>query len=398
MKRVLMISDVYFPRINGVSTSIETFRRALREFDVEVRLVVPRYGNEVEEDGVVRVPGRSVPRDPEDRIVAWRAIRDAALREAEQCDVVHVQTPFLAHYAGRIAARALGLPLVLTYHTLFEEYLHHYAPFVPRQLLSFLARKVSRAQCNEVDAVIVPSTAMRDRLLAYGVRTPLQVLPTGIPLSRFQNGNGDRFRHARGISAATPLALFVGRVAHEKNIGFLLDVAREVRAAVPDFLLVICGEGPALAALRRRVAHDGSEAFVRFVGNLQRPRALSDCYAAANVFLFASRTETQGLVLLEAMAAGVPVIGLAAMGTIDILAPGRGAIAAADNVSAFSQTVIGLMRDQIRQRQLAGEARRFSAEWTDMAMASRLASLYAGLWCSPRSTSGRPDGPLKTPP
>lgn len=379
MKRVLMISDVYFPRINGVSTSIATFRAALREFDVEVRLVVPRYGNEAEEGGVVRVPGRPVPRDPEDRLVAWGKMREAALREAEQCDVVHVQTPFLAHYAGRAAARQLGLPLVLTYHTLFEEYLHHYAPFVPKRLLGFLARRVSRAQCNEVDAVIVPSTAMRDRLLSYGIGTPLRVLPTGIPLSQFRNGDGDGFRRAQGIAAGTPLALFVGRVAHEKNIGFLLDVAREVHAGVPDFILLISGEGPALADLRRRVALDGSEAFVRFAGNLERPGALSDCYAAANVFLFASRTETQGLVLLEAMAAGVPVVGLAAMGTIDILTPGRGAVAAEDDVKSFSQTVMALLRDQTQQRRLAIEARRFSSEWTDTAMALRLASLYAEL-------------------
>lgn len=97
------------------------------------------------------------------------------------------------------------------------------------------------------------------------------------------------------------------------------------------------------------------------------------------------------------MAAGVPVIALAAMGTIDILESGRGAIAAADNVSGFSQTVIGLMRHPARQRQLAGEARRFSAEWTDTAMALRLASLYAGLSCPPISTADRPDGPFKTP-
>lgn len=379
MKRVLMISDVYFPRINGVSTSIASFRAALREFDVEVRLVVPRYGNEAEEDGVVRVPGRPVPRDPEDRLAAWGAMRDAALREAERCDVVHVQTPFLAHYAGRMAARAHGLPLVLTYHTLFEEYLHHYAPFVPRQLLRLLARRVSRGQCNEVDAVIVPSTAMRERLLSYGIRTPLQVLPTGIPLSQFRNGNGDGFRRAHGIAGDTPLALFVGRVAHEKNIGFLLDVAREVRAAVPDFLLLISGEGPALSDLRRRVTRDGSESYVRFIGNLERPGALSDCYAAANVFLFASRTETQGLVLLEAMASGVPVVGLAAMGTVDIVGPGRGAIAAANDERAFSQTVVELLGDPARQHRMAVEARRFSAQWTDTAMAARLASLYAEL-------------------
>lgn len=100
MIRVLMISDVFFPRVNGVSTSIATFRRALAEQGVEVRLIAPRYADEDEEPGIVRIPGRRLPLDPEDRLVDARAMRAAALREAATCDLVHVQTPFLAHRAG----------------------------------------------------------------------------------------------------------------------------------------------------------------------------------------------------------------------------------------------------------------------------------------------------------
>ena len=119
--RVLMVSDVYFPRVNGVSTSIETFRRTLAEQGVEVRLVVPRYGDESQEGGVVRVAGRAVPGDREDRLVSWGAMHRAVLESARDCDLIHIQTPFVAHYAGLKAARTLGLPVITTYHTLFEE-------------------------------------------------------------------------------------------------------------------------------------------------------------------------------------------------------------------------------------------------------------------------------------
>ena len=136
--RVLMVSDVYFPRVNGVSTSIETFRQTLAAQGVEVRLVVPRYGDEAEEAGIVRVPGRAIPGDREDRLVGWRAMHRAVLAAAQDCDLIHIQTPFIAHYAGIAAARKLGLPVVATYHTLFEEYLQHYAPIVPASWLRCL--------------------------------------------------------------------------------------------------------------------------------------------------------------------------------------------------------------------------------------------------------------------
>ena len=112
--RVLMVSDVYFPRINGVSTSMQTFRRAIAANGVEVQLLVPRYGDEPDEEGITRVPGRPVPRDPEDRLMAWRTLRTATLREAASCDVIHIQTPFAAHYAGLAAARKLAKPVLAT--------------------------------------------------------------------------------------------------------------------------------------------------------------------------------------------------------------------------------------------------------------------------------------------
>ncbi len=392
MKRVLMVSDVYFPRVNGVSTSIATFRRALRQNGIEVSLVAPRYGDETDEaaDGITRVPGRPVPRDPEDRLSSWRQMHQIALREAANCDLVHVQTPFVAHYAGVNAARKRGLPLLLTYHTFFEEYLHHYAPFLPATLLKATARRVSRSQCNAVDGVVVPSTAMRDRLADYGVSAPLHVLPTGIPTAAFGAGNRQRFRRKHGIDENAPLALFIGRVAHEKNIGFLLDVAARAANALPGFILLIAGEGPAMADLQRDAARRGLQQTVRFVGYLERSVELHDCYAAADAFVFASRTETQGLVLLEAMASGLPVVALAAMGTIDILAPRSGAIVADDEPGAFTSALIQLLSSPALRRRLSTEALAASRGWSDEAMATRLADLYRSLAGHGARQAGQP--------
>ncbi|MFZ2267453.1 MAG: glycosyltransferase [Azonexus sp.] len=377
--RVLMVSDVYFPRVNGVSTSIETFRQALLGQGVEVRLVVPRYGDEVDEAGIVRVPGRPIPGDREDRLVGWRAMHDAVLAAAADCDLIHIQTPFVAHYAGLKAARQLGLPAVVTYHTLFEEYLQHYAPFVPAGWLKGLARRFSRQQCNALDAVVVPSTAMQQRLLDYGITVPQHVLPTGIPTARFAGGNGPAFRAEHGIAPGRPVALFVGRVAHEKNIAFLLEALCVTRQLRPDVLLLIAGEGPAMGDLQAQVRRLGLTGAVQFIGYLDRQQALPDCYAAADVFVFASRTETQGLVLLEAMAAGVPVIALAEMGTVDILAPGRGGQAAPGEAAAFGELLGDFFNRPQAWAHLALQAPAYAEEWSAAAMAARLAGLYCRL-------------------
>ena len=376
--RILMVSDVYFPRVNGVSTSIETFRRTLGAQGVDVRLVVPRYGDEADVEGIIRVPGRPVFGDPEDRLVGWRAMHRAVLAAAQGCDLIHIQTPFVAHYAGLKAARQLGLPVIATYHTLFEEYLAHYAPFLPAAWLKGQARAFSRRQCNALDGVVVPSTAMRERLATYGVGVPMHVLPTGIPLQDFRGSGRQAFRFRHGILSTRPLALFVGRIAHEKNIGFLLEALVHARQQRPDLLLLIAGEGPALGDLQARVKALGLRDNVQFMGYMDRQKELPDCYAAADVFVFASRTETQGLVLLEAMAAGLPVIALAEMGTTDILAPGRGAVSPPPDAKIFGDTLADCFNCPTAWQPRRAEARLYAGEWSDTAMAARLAALYRG--------------------
>jgi 1,2-diacylglycerol 3-alpha-glucosyltransferase len=399
--RVLFISDVYFPRVNGVSTSIRTFRRDLTDCTVDTLLVAPRYtpaaragaaaaGGDValpEEEGVLRVPAARVPRDPEDRRMSWRALTgtlDELPRGA--FDLVHIHTPFIAHYAGVRCARRAGVPCVATYHTFFEEYLHHYVPVLPRPLGRFLARSFTRSQCAAVQALIAPSEPMRAVLEAYGVRTPIHVLPTGLAPDRFRSGDGAAFRARAGIDARRPLVTYIGRVAHEKNIGFLLQVFREVLKSVPEALLVIAGEGPARAALRAQVAALRLSEQVKFAGYLERDTALLDCYAAASVFVFASRTETQGLVLLEAMAQGVPVVSTAELGTRSVL-PGSGALIVPEQRESFAAAVVRVLSDAQLRADMAARGRAHARTWSSAAMARRLADIYRELIAAPPMVS-----------
>ncbi len=388
--RVLFISDVYFPRVNGVSTSIRTFRQDLALRDVHTRLVAPHYDcppeAAPEEQGVLRVPAARVPRDPEDRRMRWRALTRALdALPASEFDLVHIHTPFLAHYAGVRFARRANIACIATYHTFFEEYLHHYVPLLPRRLSRLLARSFTRSQCAAVQALIAPSEPMRAVLTGYGVSTPIHVLPTGLAADQFRAGDGRAFRARAGIDAQRPLVTYIGRVAHEKNIGFLVEVFRRVLASVPEALLVIAGEGPAREALRQQVAHLGLEGHVHFAGYLERDSALLDCYAAADVFVFASRTETQGLVLLEAMAQGVPVVSTAELGTRSILVPGSGALVVPEQQQEFAAAVVRVLSDAGVREELAARGRAYARNWSSAAMARRLAELYAGLRAVPRA-------------
>jgi 1,2-diacylglycerol 3-alpha-glucosyltransferase len=377
--RVLFVSDVYFPRVNGVSTSVRTFRQDLLSCDVETVLVAPDYAPAVTaaEANVVRIPATRVPGDPEDRRMRWKSLcRTLANLAPATFDLVHIHTPFVAHYAGVRAARRLNIPAIETYHTFFEAYLHHYVPILPRFLGRTLARRFARSQCREVAALVAPSEPMRDALVAYGITTPIHVIPTGLAPDRFKPGDAARFRAAQRLPEKRPLVLYVGRVAHEKNIRFLIHVFAKVRASVPDALFVIAGEGPARESLCALVGALQLTEDVRFVGYLERDTALLDCYAAADAFVFASRTETQGLVLLEAMAQGAPVVSTAKLGTRSIVKDGCGAILVAEELNEFAAAAARVLQDRQLRRTLAEEGRLYARDWSSLSMARRLAELY----------------------
>jgi glycosyltransferase involved in cell wall biosynthesis len=378
--RILMVSDVYFPRVNGVSTSIQTFRQDLLCLGHACTLIAPQYPQAphiADDADIVRIPSWQVPRDPEDRAFNWNEfMRYTSRLEPEDVDVVHIQTPFLAHYAGVRVARRLGAPIVETYHTYFEHYLHHYVPALPAAWMKALARRFTVSQCHDVQTVISPSRQMADALRAYGVQTPIEVLPTGLPAGCFAPGHGAHFRAAHGIDPQRPVALFVGRVAHEKNIDFLVRMLARLRTKVPDVLLIIAGEGPAESHIRQLVSSLGLDANVLFKGYMDRTTTLLDCYNAADAFVFASRTETQGLVLLEAMAQGTPVVSTAVMGTADVLAGVKGAVVVPEDIEAFSEGVASVLRDPAKRMLLSECAREDAQRWTSRSMAERLSRLY----------------------
>ncbi|WP_088700576.1 glycosyltransferase [Halomonas campaniensis] len=393
--KILMISDVYFPRVNGVSTSIASFRGALERLGHSVTLICPDYPvGQVDEPGVLRIHSRQVPGDPEDRMMRYRDLM--ALKPqlaAEAFDLIHVHTPFTAHYAGVALGRRLGLPVVATYHTLFEEYVHHYIRWLPRRWLQLAARRLSVHQCQQLDALVAPSQAMQQALTRYGVTTPTKVIPTGLSLESFCHTQGTQddsdFRAHYHLPQEAQLLLYVGRAAFEKNIDFLIDMLPKVLTEHPTARLIITGEGPAHDSLVQRAQEVGVADAVLFLGYLDRHGPLQAAYRAADVFVFASRTETQGLVLLEAMALGTPVVSTAMMGTLDVLKEGEGCLIAEDNHDDFAAKVNRLLNDETLRQQLAQRAQVYAASWHEDAKSENLVTLYRKLTDERLANAGR---------
>lgn len=375
---ILMISDVYFPRVNGVSTSIQTFTESLLAQGHTVTLIAPEYPEKTEDDfTIIRIPSKKLPFDPEDRLMSKRAIKKMLPElSRQQFDLVHIQTPFVAHYAGVYLAENLGIPSVVSYHTYFEAYFEKYLPWLPSGLLRKVARKYSASQCNKVDGIVSPSSQMLNKLREYGATTRASIIPTGLKLENYDKVDVNGFRNKYGIREDETVLLYVGRVAHEKNIPFLIDVFVEVLEHNSDVKFVIAGEGPAQKALINRAAVLDLEEHIVFVGYLDRQTELIDCYKSADLFVFSSETETQGLVLLEAMACGLPVVSVASMGSKDVLVDGQGCLIADLEIQDFTDKVQSILTDLAYAKQLSDSGREYVQRWSAADKAAEMLAFY----------------------
>jgi 1,2-diacylglycerol 3-alpha-glucosyltransferase len=233
--------------------------------------------------------------------------------------------------------------------------------------------------CHGVDHLIVPSDEMTQVLRRYGIVTPSSVIPTGIHLEEFRGGDGARFRREHGIADDRPTLVTVSRLSAEKNIAFLLDVARALIDEFPRLAFILAGEGPDAERLKRHAETIGLREHVVFVGNLDRRTTLLDCYKAGDVFVFASPTETQGLVLLEAMSLGVPIVSTAVMGTATVLRNAKSARISREDVREFAENVAVLLRSAQERKALAAAGPQDAAAWSAPVLMERVVRLYREL-------------------
>ena len=346
--RIAFVSTSYFPRINGVTFSVEAFARVFRMMGHDVYIIAPEFPGYVEKDDkVIRIHSHYFFVDPEDRIPnAWHPASKYSIRKilSLNFDIIHTHVPFFLEMAAIGWARKMGCPLVNTYHTHFELYIKHYVKFLPLKIMLVYMMPILRRFLNSHDLILTPSSQMVEVLHSYLVKRRIEVLPTGIDLAKFRRHGGDDFRKKMGISKETRLLLFVGRIGQEKNIPFLFQVLKRIIPKYPDVLLLLAGDGPSRKALWNMARRDGLGRYVRFIGYLTDE--LIPCYDAADIFVFSSLTETQGIVLTEAMATGTPVVAVSALGVIDVMRGNRGGFLVEPDIDRFSEAVLSLLGDR----------------------------------------------------
>jgi glycosyltransferase involved in cell wall biosynthesis len=275
-------------------------------------------------------------------------------------------------------ARASGRPFVFTYHTLYDRYAH-YVP-LPRPMVARAAIRWSVAFADTADLVLAPSDFVAQRLRGQGVGQPIEVLPTGVDLDRFRPGSRAAARQALGLSADDRVLLYVGRLDREKNLEFLLGAVAAM--AAPRVRLLLVGRGTQTGALRRRAAALGLGDHVEFRGG-SAPERLPVHYRAADVFVFASTTETQGLAVLEAMASGLPVVAVRASGVEEVVVEGVSGVLVPEDRAAFAAAVRQVLADPDLGAKLAIGGREAALPLSSTALANRLVAAY-------RRTRGAP--------
>ena len=332
---IVMLTNTFTPHVGGVARSVESFTAEYRSRGHRVLVVAPEFPDTpADEHDVVRIPAIQNFNGSDFSVVLPVSGLLAGELDAFKPDIIHSHHPYLLGVTALRVARYRHLPLVFTHHTLYEEYTHYVPGNAPR-FRRFIIEAATRYG-NLADQVFAPSESIMSLLRTRGVTTPVSVIPTGVRTEHFAEGNGRRFRTTTGIPEDAFLVGHLGRLAPEKNLIFLAEaVASYLRSAGQAHFLVI-GTGPSETRIRRIFAREGLESRLHIAGILGREQ-LADALHAMDVFAFASKSETQGMVLTEAMAAGLPVIALDANGVREVVTDyTNGRLLGEDTIGAFA--------------------------------------------------------------
>jgi len=377
--KIGLFSDTFTPQINGVTTILIEVNKILKQMGHEPYIFVPQYSKDQPRasGNIFRFPALKFIFHKESRFVL--PFNKEASSIFKNLDVVYSHTPF---GMGLIAMRVMkkySIPHVHTYHTHFTEYRHYLPPLL--RPTKGGAIRIVRAFCNRCDAITAPSQSMKDELISYGVTKPIHLLTFGVDLEPFEAPVQINPRVLHRIADDEILLLYAGRLGSEKNNMFLLRAYRQMVdkwKGQKKLKLLFAGDGPDRANLENYTKELKLGDCVLFAGYVERSK-LVDYYRAADLFVFASKTETQGIVMTEAMAAGLPVVAVGAMGALDAVYDGETGILVKDDEQIFSQTVLDLLADEKRYQQLRENSKAKAYEISAQLSTGKLLKIFEDL-------------------
>ncbi len=390
---ILMLTNTYTPHVGGVARSIERFVTSFRARGHRVLVIAPEFEEMPEnETDVVRVPAIQNFNGSDFSVALPIPLFLQTEIDAIRPDLVHSHHPFLLGGAAIRIASARSLPIVFTHHTLYERYTH-YVPGDSPAMKRFVI-DLSTSYANMCDQVIAPSETIADLVRSRGVVSPVDVVPTGLDIEAFAGGDGSGYRDRLGIPRDAIVVGHVGRLAPEKNIGFLARVIAGYVQTDPAAHVLIVGVGPSESVIQQAFDQPANQMRLHMAGQ-QMGRELADAYAAMDVFAFASHTETQGMVLTEAMAAGVPVVAIDAPGVREVVVDGcNGRLLPSEDGEAFVAALDSVTHcpDELRSRLQSG-AKSTAANFTIDRCADMALDLYRRCIESDRATAPEDDTP-----
>ena len=350
-------TNVYLPTNWGITTIIENYREELEKQGHQVFIFAPEHsGYQDKNQNVFRFKSIdlnykiSYPLP----IISSPKIRKAIKKI--DLDIIHANHFF---FCGQIAwyyAKKLKLPLVFTYHTRYDLYVH-YAP-LPEELSKPLAKTFSTLYANSCDAVIVPNKSIKDLLLEYDVKKPISIISSGININKFQKINsGEKIRKKYNIGQDKILFLTVSRLGPEKNIPFLIKVFQKINKMRKNVYFMIVGDGPERENLEKESKKLKLSEKIIFTNKILNQR-VSSYYNAADVFLFSSISETQGLIFVEAMASGLPIVTVNSNIVKDVIINGENGFLASDDLDDFSQKTLKLIDNEDLRKKMSEKAKK----------------------------------------
>jgi 1,2-diacylglycerol 3-alpha-glucosyltransferase len=373
--RIAAFTNAYKPGVTGVVTSISVFREGLISLGHDVHIFAPYYeGYADQEPYVFRFPALELPSQIEFSLV-WpvKNLLEPTIRGIHP-DVIHSHHPVLMGDLAASFAKEMNIPLVFTYHSQYEKYAQIYSPLFA-DLAVRVTEEIVRRYLGRCAHIIVPTDTIRETVLQkYDIDVGVTTVPTPIDLGQFTSADPARVRAEYGLEKAE-LLVTVGRLAKEKNLAFMIRAFSKVLGRRPNARLMIVGRGLFEQSLKSLVNKLDLKKKVIFAGEVDHAR-IHHYYAAADLFLFSAIAETQGLVLVEAMAAGTPVVAVRAPGAVDVLSAGGGVMTDADD-ALFAETIVSLLEDHDRRKQLGDEASTIAAGYGIQETSTRLVSAYA---------------------
>ncbi|HBV97818.1 MAG: glycosyl transferase family 1 [Peptococcaceae bacterium BICA1-7] len=371
--RIGLFTDSYRPYTSGVVNSIDLFTRDLTNLGHEINIFAPSYKNDGEDARVFRFASVPAPTNREFSLAIPFSLRLRPALKKLKPDIIHVHSPFLLGRLGARYARMHNVPLVFTFHTLYDLYVH-YIPF-GQDIARELTRRYCREFCNDCDMVITPTEIIAEHLRKHGVKAAIKTIPTGIDLEKFE-GQDARWVHRKyNLDDHTRVLLCVGRLGKEKNMGFIIDVFASIHPRYPDTKLVIVGGGPEMSALKKRAGESGVGDNVIFTGTVDKDEVVK-YYCSSYLFIFASVTETQGLVLGEAKAAGVPSVAVRAYGVEEMVSDGEDGFLVEPSREEFIEKLELLLNNTELRDKMSEAARLNAAGLSSRATAAKLVESY----------------------